>query len=151
MKLIFLDMDGVMNSDRDFLPLGYHKTGQISTHPVGLFHVQCLRHIIEETGAKIVISSTWRHTFNEAQFEAIFKVFGCRAEVIGMTPITNKHRGAQIDQWIQENNFTGKFVILDDDTDMDPHMSKLVKTRTSEGLNLAQCEEVIKRLGRKDD
>jgi len=52
MKVIFLDIDGVLN----VIPQGHDKYG-------GIFHpefVENLRTIIEATDAKIVISSTWR-------------------------------------------------------------------------------------------
>ena len=52
MKVIFLDIDGVLN----VISQGHDEYGS-------LFHKHFednLRYIIEQTGAKIVISSTWR-------------------------------------------------------------------------------------------
>lgn len=52
MKVIFLDIDGVLNvycQGRDEYGCTFHKHFEDN-----------LRWIIEETGAKIVISSTWR-------------------------------------------------------------------------------------------
>ena len=52
MKIIFLDFDGVLN----VIPDGFDKFG-------GIFHkhfVENLKRIINETGANIVVTSTWR-------------------------------------------------------------------------------------------
>ena len=52
MKIIFLDIDGVLN----VIPQGRDEYGAIF-HPE---FVANLKHIIDKTGAKLVISSTWR-------------------------------------------------------------------------------------------
>jgi len=52
MKIIFLDIDGVLN----VIPQGRDKYGMIF-HPE---FVENLKYIIEQTNAKIVISSSWR-------------------------------------------------------------------------------------------
>ena len=52
MKVIFLDIDVVLN----IIPKSYDQFG-------GTFHdefVENLKSIIDQTGAKIVVSSTWR-------------------------------------------------------------------------------------------
>lgn len=149
-KIIFLDMDGVMNSDRDFTPLGPRKGGQISTRPVGLFHVQCLREIIEKTGAKIVISSVWRIHWTPDQFNAVFEVFGLPGNhVISRTPREPYGpRGKQINAWINEHNAHGStFIILDDDADMEPHMDRLIKTQNQHGLGYKEMQLAIEMLG----
>ena len=56
MKLIFLDYDGVMNTPkyiRDNIER-YHRD------PIDTPHVEILNEIVEETGALIVLSTSWR-------------------------------------------------------------------------------------------
>ena len=61
MKIIFLDIDGVMNSEKslnDFFEQdGEERFEHWIPHPM---HVKWLNKITDETGAKIVISSPWR-------------------------------------------------------------------------------------------
>lgn len=39
------------------------------------------------------------------------------------------HRGLEIDEWLSKHLDVESFVILDDDSDMDKHIGRLVKTR----------------------
>ena len=50
MKVIFLDVDGVLNSAQD----GYSIRLKTDSH------LKLLQYIVKETGAKIVLSSSWR-------------------------------------------------------------------------------------------
>lgn len=147
-KIIFLDMDGVLNGDEDFIPPGFNK--QVSIHPIGMKKVHLLRRIIEETGAKVVISSCWRHSWSIDQFNAVFSVFSYWLDgwIIGKTPSLGYGvtRGYEINAWIKTNNFTGKFVILDDDSDMEPYMDYLVQTNGEIGLTEADAEKAIRLL-----
>jgi hypothetical protein len=119
MKVIFLDIDGVLNCQ--------HYTNQIKT-PNGFLDLDCvanLNKLVADTGAKIVLSSTWRH---DADVIDNLKVH-VQAEFLGKTPSLNSRyslRGNEIHAWIQQNEaLLGKayheyhsFVILDDDSDM---------------------------------
>lgn len=130
MKVIFLDIDGVLN----VYPQGRDDYGSI-------FHkhfVDNLSWIIEQTGAKIVISSTWRFSGLDIMIE-MWKVRNLPGEVIGITPDfmhqtgTTLQRGKEIIAWIEEwekiNTKIKSYVIIDDDTDMEPEQLKnFVKT-----------------------
>jgi histidinol phosphatase-like enzyme len=119
MKIIFLDIDGVLN----VITQGHDEFG-------GIFHkhfIDNLKRIIDETGAKIVISSTWRFSGLEYILN-MWKFRKLPGEVIGITPNfmsklgTILCRGKEIDAWIEkfelENETLESYVILDDDTDM---------------------------------
>lgn len=76
-KIIFLDIDGVLN----VIPQGHDKYGAI-------FHKHFednLRWIIEETGADIVISSTWRMSGLNIMQE-MWRVRNLPGKVVGITP-----------------------------------------------------------------
>ncbi len=61
MKIIFLDVDGVLNCHNTFKKQHekYIKTG-IWEIEIELSKVKLLKQIVDNTNAKIVLSSTWR-------------------------------------------------------------------------------------------
>ena len=142
MKVIFLDIDGVLN----VIPQGHDAFG-------GIFHsdfVENLKRIIDETGAKIVLSSSWRHS-GEAKMQAMWKFRNLPGELIGLTPDLYRRvdfegerkmvRGDEIqailDQYYQITNY----VILDDDADMLPgQMGNFVQT--SNNINHPDCIDI---------
>lgn len=109
MRVIFLDIDGVLN-------VCYQKRDDYGQE----FHpefVENLRRIVEETGAHIVISSTWRMSGLDVMREMWTKR-GLPGEVIGITPVLRtRHRGDEIQEWLRLNTVE-TYVILDDDRDM---------------------------------
>ena len=56
MKAIFLDVDGVLTT------FSYHNP---DTNHINPEKVQVLRQIVERTGAKIVLTSTWKMGYGE--------------------------------------------------------------------------------------
>lgn len=126
MKVIFLDIDGVLN-------LCYEGRDQYGS----FFHphlVDNLRKIIEETGANIVISSTWRLS-GLVIMKEMWEKRGLPGEVIGITPNFMSHykttlcRGKEIDAYLEKCPEIEKYVILDDDSDMESHqMNNFVMT-----------------------
>lgn len=130
MKVIFLDIDGVLN----VYPQGRDDYGS-------LFHshfVDNLKDIIDQTGAKIVISSTWRFSGLSIMKE-MWNIRNLPGEVIGITPDfmhqtgTSLQRGKEILSWINDwessNGKIENYVIIDDDVDMEPHqLNNFVKT-----------------------
>ena len=119
MKVIFLDIDGVLN----VIPQGHDKFGAI-------FHthlVENLKRIIDETGAKIVISSTWRMGNELPGMIDMWKKRNLPGEVVGITPNfmvkygTTLCRGKEIDAYLKEHPEVENYVILDDDSDMEEH------------------------------
>lgn len=60
MKIIFLDIDGVLNSESYFGTVGYLSSSDIYYKQIDLCAVQLLKKIIDKTKAGIVLSSCWR-------------------------------------------------------------------------------------------
>lgn len=163
-KLIFLDFDGVLNS-HDWQRLQYQKYGsflQRSMDELDPRAVARLNKIIEATGAKIVVSSTWRILHTRTELIGFLTAAGFKGEIIGMTPrlsrspykVTDRAvcRGDEIQQWldwekercVRDNSEpVESFVILDDDSDMDFLYHKLVQTHFDTGL---QDKHVIKAI-----
>lgn len=92
-KIIFLDIDGVLNDDAYWETINRSevpKTGDKNEDSI-LFHisminpakVKLLNKITGGTGAKIVVSSTWR---NHPFIKEILQRSGVTGEIIGITP-----------------------------------------------------------------
>lgn len=155
MKIIFLDIDGVLNSG-DFLWTDEHQKLDKSKNenwfdPAA---VARLNRIIEATGAECVLSSTWRilHTIEEV--EGFMKAAGFVGELVGKTPGGGGVRGPQIQEWLDMIRRwvleeVDSFVILDDDSDMLHLMPHLVHTSFQHGLQDEHVERAIKMLGPK--
>lgn len=118
MKVIFLDIDGVLN----VIPQGHDAHG-------GIFHphlVDNLRHIIDSTDAKIVISSSWRHSGLQAMLD-MWSDRKLPGEIIGITGYRkdldcfSKQRGTEVQEYVDKHPEIDTYVILDDDGDMLPH------------------------------
>lgn len=156
MKIIFLDIDGVLNFNgcRDLVGGVYFVNDD---------KIRLLKQIIDKTDAKIVLSSTWRlgwfdrdnHIKSEIAVDFIkleTKLKEFNIEFLSRTPITyERHRGTEIDMWLKKwsGELIESFVILDDDIDMSPYMDKLVHTSWKTGLCKKDVDLAIKILNTK--
>lgn len=137
MKLVFLDFDGVL-VNREALMRGFPGYG----HPDC---VAALNKILDQTGAKIVVSSSWRFEGLEAMRQHL-KAWGVRARPIAMTPTIFASRGMEIDKYLRLHGRPESFVILDDDSDMEPYKDRLVQTEFEAGLTIRDAERAIELL-----
>jgi len=95
--------------------------------------VEYLNSITDETGAKIVVSSSWRSGRTVDDLQKLFQSVGITGEVIDKTSRlnfanwnTSVPRGCEIEHWIdthkellgQDKYDYKSYVILDDDSDM---------------------------------
>jgi hypothetical protein len=105
--------------------------------------------IVERTGAKIVISSTWRVTDGMERVSVVLRAHGFAGEIIGGTPVTSGTRGGEIKAWLDESSGVTSFVALDDATDMDPVRKRHVATSMEHGLLDVHVEEACTILARR--
>lgn len=118
MKIIFLDVDGVLNTSRATTVLSLSRGA-----------IKRLQGIIEATEAKIVLSSTWRirdtSQFGAEPYNKLVKALKYRGlELYGETPRLSqlsKSRGHEINEWLKDAGPIDKYAIVDDDSDMLPH------------------------------
>ncbi len=132
MKIIFLDIDGVLNHERFYKErhIKKNKTFDNLPHRFSQIDPECVQNLnslCKDTQAKIVISSTWRSDGIEQCRNALeFHKF--KGEILDITPnlrSDNCLRGNEILTWVKDNEalvgpyyqFT-EYVILDDDSDM---------------------------------
>jgi hypothetical protein len=138
-NIIFLDIDGVMNSNNHLVESKAHE--YLEFDPIC---VESLKKILKETNAKIVISSTWRIKRSLEELKRIFSIYDISNYIIGVTPNLWKERGHEIQEYIDiHKNIIKKFVIIDDDSDMEHLMPYLVKINYLNGLTNEEAERVI--------
>ncbi|MFK7783904.1 MAG: HAD domain-containing protein [Crocinitomicaceae bacterium] len=161
MKIIFLDIDGVLNSDTWEKTESYRN----GTYPENMFDpvaVRLLNKIIERTNAKVVLTSTWRLKFSLFEMNQLFIKVGIDCDLIDFTPDLKKNndytlRGNEILKWCKDNsdvigtkylNYTD-FIILDDNSDMLYWQSKyFFQTDKLCGLSETLAREAIRMLQR---
>ncbi|QNF34442.1 hypothetical protein HUW51_17555 [Adhaeribacter swui] len=147
MKVIFLDIDGVLNPAYHMHALHFHqKYGGVAEDAYGyLFCPHTLEHlayIVEHTHAKLVISSTWRKkglTF----MQDLWHHRGLPGEVVDITPVIDNIRGEEIAAWLQPNEVEN-FIIIDDENYLLPNqVPYLVQTDMNYGLKLSDAQQCI--------
>lgn len=147
MKIIFLDFDGVLNSHQ-WIRANQHlpKIEPWLHTTVDKEAVARVEEIARVTGAKVVVSSTWRLLNPLGKLKRILKDHGFTGEVIDKTPHLGTARGNEIAQWLNENGPVEAFVILDDDSDMVHLKHKLVQTTFDTGLQDCHVDLAIAML-----
>lgn len=155
MKIIFLDIDGVLNGDNTEVVNGYVFVDEEK--------VKLLKHIVDETGAKIVLSSDWRY-----DWETKDEFFLCPAlrhtlekydlEIMDTTPIFFNigmyGREREIEDWLEDAKIYGNldienFVILEDYWYFEHFANNVVRTNENDGLTEADAEMAIEILNRE--
>lgn len=149
MKVIFLDVDGVLNNDTHARCAG----GYSSFDPDS---IDQLNRVLIETGAFIVISSTWRYFYNIDRFNGLFTLEGLvPGRVIDMTARDDDLcRGEQIDAWLRGAFDVEAWVAVDDmpSTLMRPlPESNVIKTDEMTGLRKEHADRMIAVLGVKHE
>ena len=154
MKVIFLDVDGVLNSDEYFQRPDYKEKTGIETD-VDAEKVALLKEATDATGAHIVLTASMRRLNIGKGLIKLLNSFGIFPD---STPHINYERGLEIDAWLKEHPEVEDYVILDDEiykSFSEKHMEKLIKISNGNGRNFGEglltkdVDEIIKRLGRK--
>jgi hypothetical protein len=143
MKVVFLDFDGVI------IPV---KAGQ-GLGSVDAGCIERVNRILRMTGAKVVISSSWRHLGDgDADFMRVCSRI--EGEIIGQTP-TGINRSAEIVQWLITHGLNGdcvieSFVVLDDDRIVIAGArDSIIQTNPSLGLQEFEADTAIRILNVK--
>lgn len=116
-RVLFLDIDGVLQSRRSIVAYG-RGANPHRPYPLDEVAVRLMQRTVEETGAYVVISSSWRGG-GPAQAAAWFASYGWYdAPIIGETPPRTNYReqcrGDVIQEWLKGRE-VGCYVIVDDD------------------------------------
>jgi len=167
MRVIFLDLDGVINSDRSILVCGerlekfkgtdvpyYEKFLISNADPIA---VEMINLLAKMTDAKIVLSSSHRKHFDSIKdFEQrlektkeYFSKIGLDCErLIGWTPSMWGIRGAEIQSWLDKHTDVTHYVIIDDSSDMmEEQMENFVLVSGGDGFSAQNYRDCFKILG----
>ena len=106
MKVIFLDIDGVLNSRRTPNPRKF-------PYVIDPKLLKRLEVILDDTKAKVVLSSTWRY-----DPAGLFSAKHWGIPFIDVTPdLPKQPRRKEILKWLKEHPTVDRFVVIDDEDD----------------------------------
>ncbi|MBE7633161.1 hypothetical protein F7642_02300 [Tenacibaculum finnmarkense genomovar ulcerans] len=153
MKILFLDIDGVLNSKQ------WHNSDNCKAFETSVKRffdpvcVEYLNRIVTET--RIIISSSWRIIRSLQNLQDLFKSINFTGRILGKTeilstfePDTPNLRGVEIKNWITDNQKHFKtpinYVILDDEDDFLKEQKKyFFQTNPDIGLDISTTEKII--------
>ncbi len=144
MKVIFLDVDGVLITD---------ETRRLGNRNVSPACVAALNSLLERTDARIVLSTSWRVGLTGRELCALFRQWGVTGGIIDKTPnLPEGCRGDEIARWLEERQTSRgdveSFVIIDDHDDMGELMPYLVRTRSAVGFSDEDVERATEILSK---
>jgi hypothetical protein len=145
-KFLFLDFDGVLNSS-----VFLH--GKKTRRDEDMFDpraVERLTRVLDQTGARIVVSSSWRHGRDATELEGLLHRVGlpARHRVAGVTGV-GRTRGEEIRAWLFAYPGTvRRFAIVDDMSSMGRHLRAcFVRTNPAVGLTDRNADQLLQILG----
>ena len=115
LKVIFLDFDGVLNSAKYLLGCGDCGMAIDPTRMV------LLMRIVDATGAKIVLSTSWREHWSKdlascdstgVLINNIFSEYGL--QILDKMPELHTRREIEIKSWLDEHPEVENYVVFDD-------------------------------------
>lgn len=140
MKVIFLDVDGVLNNARS--------NEESMIFPcIDEGNLQHLKRIIDETNASIVLTSTWKEDYQDN--DAIRSFINEKVPVFDTTHDKILNRGKGILAYLSAHRNVESFVILDDeafDYEECELMDHLVRTFYDCGLTEEDAKKAIQIL-----
>lgn len=142
MKVIFLDVDGVLNTKKTKDRVSFPPWGQ-KFRGLDNGKVRRVSKLALETGAKVVISSTWREYMDLDELRGLLSKRGFRAEIIGKTPHGGMTRGEEIQGWIDLNGMPDSFVVLDDIATQFLSCGQQVQTDDSGGFTVGYYKQAF--------
>lgn len=165
-KIIFLDIDGVLNTESWYVQMTNETPKDKFGYAFDPQAVANLRKIVEETGADIVISSSWK-CMGLSQMEDMWKDRNLPGKIIGITPNSVSDellidadidsmelfhiRGEEIKEWLKKHGkHSCRYAIIDDMDNMLPEQqSYFVHTNPEVGITEDDAEKAIAILNKE--
>jgi hypothetical protein len=145
MKLLFLDVDGVLNNLEVL-------SASRGSDPLGESHLKLLKILVAVTGCDIVLSSTWR-LFPESMdiLKIAFEEHGIPVWIDTTPELRTGRRADEILKWIESNVTVPAVAVgIDDDEDIDigndhglPVKFKPFRTSFDHGLTSEIVKDII--------
>ena len=140
-KIIFLDVDGVLNSAQDGFSVNLETDN----------HLKLLEQLVKETGADIVLSSSWRMSFGCSFSLSNTLISRLKEHGLSILDITPERedgdRGLEIKEWLDKNPTKNILILDDEDFDIaNIFPNNFVKTNNEIGLQKEDVEKGIKIL-----
>lgn len=173
MKIIFLDIDGVLNSDIYMASDAYYNEVKAAgckdhrgyevvlkahhTHldPAG---IQLVNQLVEKSDATVVLSSTWRIRYSIDEMNTMLRGRGATFWISDVTPAKMSYRRRQGDirEYLEDlKDLDGvepeAFVILDDLDEFPDMKEHFVCTPEKTGITQEHVNQALKILGVTDD
>lgn len=152
MKVVFLDIDGVVNYQGCQWRWNYSEPYLLKEGERGGLYgmdpdrVSLINQIVRITHAKVVLSSAWRHNDD---WRNTMKANGFDFEFLDRTVVGGYDgiRGAEIQEFLDSHPDITKYAIIDDDSDMLPHqLPNFFKTSWLHGITDEIFQNVITHL-----
>lgn len=141
MKILFLDIDGVLNSAKTFEDKHRHEA-------IDTAMVERINSVVNATGCQIVISSTWRVLWDLNELRHILEAHGLRDVVVGATPDMGR-RDVEILAWLEEHSEVQQFAVVDDDAhDLTKVSHRLVQTSFLTGILDEHVDQLVELLSK---
>lgn len=145
MRVIFLDIDGVLNSAEWFEKTKDVRSGlsridelQEMLDPRA---VELLNGLVDRAGATVVLSSSWRVAYGMDFIQRALVARGFTGKLSDRTPTMGSPRGREIQAWLDKRlEKPEAFIILDDNSDMLHLSHRLVQTTWGTGLQIGHVE-----------
>lgn len=169
-KLVFLDFDGVLNSSEFAAHLSRNDEPAQDRMGLDWFDpnaVECMNRIVDATGAKIVVTSSWRY-LGLAKLQKLWKERELHGEIVGMTSLhvvdelilekgiewleremNGSLRSEEIAHWLKSYNINDNYVILDDLPMPKELQARFVQINPKFGLSDLQVKQAITILNSK--
>lgn len=142
MKVIFLDVDGVLNNAAT-TELTPTKFLGVSDNLIEIF-----RTIVDETDAKVVLTSTWKYDTNAQDLNYLYDKLGEKYKPIAVTKDPRGEldfRGVGIKSYLSEHEVE-EYVIIDDfefDFEKEGLLEHFVWTQELDGLTETDARKAI--------
>jgi hypothetical protein len=149
-RVLFLDIDGVLNHRANFLPSRHGS-------PLCPDAIRRLRDVARRTACRVVLSSTWRmvdHFVEQLEAAGGFpgrhddwRTVQLPVETRNGLIVTPHHRGREIAEWLSRHGEVERYAIVDDDDDMLPEQAPFfVRTSFETGLQDGHVEQLVRIL-----
>ena len=160
MKIIFLDIDGVLATHKEFM---MNRTKFQTKHPEAKeiripypFNQGCVKvfnEILDETNAVIVLSSDWRFHWDLNDLDKIFKFNGIKKSPIAITSKIKRKLSSDLedDRSFQIKKYVDEILpdswVAIDDLNLSSLGDNFIRTKDMEGLKQTGIKEkIIKKL-----